>query len=112
MSTFQPPAGSPVQTSPAPPSVLCAGSVDGRLRRFLGGAAFVLTGAYIFLDYWNYSRMWHADPREWADLLAGRGLAPAQYRIGILKLAAWLGHLSHMERCRAARGAALGYAQL
>jgi hypothetical protein len=94
MSPIQPPAVSPVQTSHAP---LTVRPVDSRLRRFLGWAVFVLTGGYIFLDYWNYSRMWHGDPREWADLLAGQGLAPAQYRIGVLKLAAWLGHLSHMQ---------------
>jgi hypothetical protein len=99
---------SPIQTSiqtpapissapPAPPLTSARRPIDRRLGGFLGWAVVVLSGGYSFLDYWNYSRMWHGDPREWADLLAGQGIAPAQYRIGVLKLAAWLGHLSHME---------------
>jgi hypothetical protein len=71
--------------------------MDARLRRFLTWAVLILTAGYTFLDYWNYSRMWHAGPQEWADLLAGRGLAPAQYRIGVLRVAAFLAQHSHTQ---------------
>ncbi|MGI8771646.1 MAG: hypothetical protein ACR2JE_09425 [Acidobacteriaceae bacterium] len=92
--------------TPAPPAPATSPPpihlpLDTRLRRFLTWAVVILSAGYTFLDYWNYSRMWHADPREWADLLAGRGLAPAQYRIGVMRLAAFLAqhlhtHLRHM----------------
>lgn len=44
----------------------------------------------VFLDYWEYSRSFHADPGIWASTLRGATEAPAQYRIGVLKVAEFL----------------------
>ncbi len=84
----------PVLSSSITPQVP---AVDPRLRRFLIWAALILSAGYTFLDYWNYSRMWHDFPAEWTGLLAGRGLAPAQYRIGVLRLSAFLAQHSHSQ---------------
>lgn len=78
----------------APPSPF---SLDLRLKRFLAWFSLLLTAGYTFLDYWNYNRMGREDPREWADLLAGRGIAPAQYRIGVLHLADLLARIVHAQ---------------
>ncbi|HEY5329042.1 MAG TPA: hypothetical protein VIJ79_04090 [Acidobacteriaceae bacterium] len=53
---------------------------------------FILLAALssVFLDYWEYSRTFHADPDIWASTLCGAAPAPAQYRIGVLKAAAFL----------------------
>ena len=74
------------------PAVVAA---DPRLRRFLGWTVFLITTGYTFLDYWNYSRSDHEGGSEWNNLLAGRGYAPAQYRIGVLRFAALLANLTH-----------------
>jgi len=44
----------------------------------------------VYLDYWSYSRTFHVDPDVWASILRGAASAPAQYRIGVLKAAAFL----------------------
>jgi hypothetical protein len=66
-----------------------------RLRRFLVYSTILIIGSYIFLSYWAYSKEFYAFPAEWSDLLAGRGTAPAQYRIGVVFVAGFLGKLSH-----------------
>ena len=69
---------------------------DPVLRRFLGWTVFLITCGYTFLDYWNYSRTFHdGGGVEWQSLLAGRGFAPAQYRIGVVRLADLLARLTH-----------------
>jgi hypothetical protein len=69
---------------------------DSGLRRFLGWAVILITSGYTFLDYWNYSRSFHeGGGGEWEALLAGRGFAPAQYRIGVLRAADLLARLTH-----------------
>jgi hypothetical protein len=69
---------------------------DPALRRFLGWAVLLITGGYTFLDYWNYSRTFHAGGGvEWESLLAGNGFAPAQYRVGVLRTADLLARLTH-----------------
>jgi hypothetical protein len=66
------------------------------LRRFLGWAVFLITSGYAFLDYWNYSRTFHeGGGGEWQALLAGRSFAPAQYRIGVIRVADLLARLTH-----------------
>ncbi len=71
--------------------------LDLRLRRFLVWAILLVTAGYTFLDYWEYSRIQHADPQSWALLANGQGLAPAQYRIGIYDTANLLVHLTHLR---------------
>jgi hypothetical protein len=72
--------------------------LDPLLRRFLVWSTILITSGYSFLDYWEYSRSSHAaGVSEWDLLLAGRGLAPAQYRIGVLKTAALLARLGHAQ---------------
>jgi hypothetical protein len=44
----------------------------------------------VFLDYWSYSRSFHAEPDIWASTLRGTTAAPEQYRIGVLKTAEFL----------------------
>ncbi len=70
---------------------------DRRLKHFLVWVVFLLCGGYTFVDYWNYSRIEHANPGEWPSLLAGTGIAPAQYRIGVLWLANSLAHGMHLH---------------
>ncbi len=68
---------------------------DSRLRSAVTTVVLLITAGYTYLDYWNYSRSWHAGGTDWLDLLAGRGFAPAQYRIGVIRLAALLADLTH-----------------
>jgi hypothetical protein len=68
---------------------------DPALGRLLRWAIFLIASGYTFLDYWNYSRTWHEGSREWETLLAGHGLAPAQYRIGVIRVAGLLASLTH-----------------
>lgn len=73
-------------------------SMDGMLRRFLALAVVLITSGYSFLDYWSYSRASHeSGGTEWDALLAGRSFAPAQYRIGVLKTAALLSRIAHLQ---------------
>jgi hypothetical protein len=72
-----------------------ATSSDPGLRRFVGWSVALISGGYTFLDYWNYSRSFHEGNSEWEALLAGRGFAPAQYRIGVLRTADLLAGLTH-----------------
>ena len=71
--------------------------LDAGLRRFLSWAVLLITSGYTFLDYWNYSRTFHEGGGEWESLLAGRSFAPAQYRIGVLRVADLLARLSHAQ---------------
>lgn len=69
---------------------------DSGLQRFLVWAVVLITAGYTFLDYWNYSRIFHlGGGGEWEVLLAGRGYAPAQYRIGVIDAADLLVRLTH-----------------
>ena len=72
-------------------------TLDPRLRRFLTWAILLLTAGYTFLDYWEYSRVQHADPESWQLLATGHGIAPAQYRIGVYFTANFLAHLTHLQ---------------
>lgn len=67
------------------------------LRRFLVWMIVLITSGYTFLDYWSYSRTFHEGGGEWETLLAGRGFAPAQYRIGVLRAAALLANVTHTQ---------------
>jgi hypothetical protein len=78
------------------PAARTTQSFDPALRRFLGWAVLLITSGYTFLDYWNYSRTFHEGGGvEWQNLLAGRGFAPAQYRIGVVRSADLLARLTH-----------------
>lgn len=71
-------------------------ALDPVLRRFLGWTVILITFGYSFLDYWNYTRSAHEGATvEWQNLLAGRGFAPAQYRVGVIHLAGLLARLGH-----------------
>jgi hypothetical protein len=86
-----------VAGDPAPPG-FSANAEDAALRRFVGWAIVLITSGYTFLDYWNYSRTWHeGGGSEWDALLAGRGIAPAQYRIGVIRVAGLLASLTHTQ---------------
>jgi hypothetical protein len=68
---------------------------DRRMVLFFACLCLMVVGSYTFLSYWDFSKMYYADPREWATLLAGRGPAPAQYRLGVLWPAGAMARLSH-----------------
>lgn len=59
-------------------------------RRTLSIFIMLTALSSVFLDYWEYSRTFHADPDVWASTLRGAAPAPAQYRIGVIKAAAFL----------------------
>jgi hypothetical protein len=76
-----------------------ASSREHALRRFVFFFAALVLSSYSFLSYWEYSREFYSDPVGWSRLLQGQGMAPQQYRIGILRLAHLLsvhsfGHLA------------------
>jgi hypothetical protein len=56
-------------------------------RRTLSALLILAAVSTVFLDYWEYSRSFHADPGIWSSILNGTASAPAQYRIGVLKAA-------------------------
>src|ERR1017187_1201766 len=57
--------------------------------------AFVV-GSTIFADYWEYSRIYHANPDWWMDVIRGTADAPQQYRIGVPWAADLLRRYGHM----------------
>jgi hypothetical protein len=57
--------------------------------------AAILLGA-VFLDYWQYSRNYHAQPTIYLDVIAGNADAPAQYRIGVVDPAHFLAVHTHL----------------
>jgi hypothetical protein len=59
-------------------------------RRTFTGVLLLAVFSSIFLNYWEYSREFHANPDIWASTLRGATAAPAQYRIGVLKAAEFL----------------------
>jgi hypothetical protein len=59
-------------------------------RRTLATFLVLAALSTVFLDYWEYSRTFHADPGIWSTILDGTASAPAQYRIGVLKAAEFL----------------------
>src|SRR3978361_2015822 len=62
----------------------------GRPRRTLSVMLVLVALSTIFLDYWEYSKSFHIDPNIWASTLRGQSDAPAQYRIGVLKVAEFM----------------------
>ena len=68
-----------------------------RLSAFLQWTILLLTAGYTFLDYWGYSRIQHEDPVSWQRLVAGNGVVPAQYRIGVYYSAHFLARLGHLQ---------------
>jgi hypothetical protein len=95
------PASSPAIADPgqdgAREPARSTGGLPGPVLPFLSWAAVVIAAAWTFLDYWNYNRMNRDDPGEWSALLAGRGIAPAQYRVGVLRLGALLARIAHLQ---------------
>src|ERR1700736_2637305 len=91
----EPVAGSVAAAGDSAPAPFSGSVEDRALRRFVGWSILLVTSGYTFLDYWNYSRTWHEGSTEWDALLAGRGFAPAQYRIGVMRVAALLASLTH-----------------
>ncbi len=59
-------------------------------RRTLSASLVLVACSAVFLDYWEYSRTFHAEPQIWSTTLRGAADAPAQYRIGVLKTAEFL----------------------
>lgn len=59
-------------------------------ERMLSAVLLLVSGSTVFLDYWEYSREFHAEPQIWDSTLHGLTAAPQQYRIGLLKSAEWL----------------------
>ncbi|MBB5318370.1 hypothetical protein [Tunturibacter empetritectus] len=49
-----------------------------------------------FLDYWSYSRAFHAEPGIWMDVVGGTANAPNQYRIGVIDSAYFLAQHTHL----------------
>jgi hypothetical protein len=95
MAGVEPASGSVAATGDSAPAVFSHSAEHRPLRRFVGWVILLITSGYTFLDYWNYSRTWHEGSTEWEALLAGRGFAPAQYRIGVMRAAALLASLTH-----------------
>lgn len=56
----------------------------------LTGVFALVAASTVFLDYWEYSHEFHAEPEIWNSTLRGVSAAPEQYRIGVLKAAYWL----------------------
>ena len=56
-------------------------------RGWLVLALFLLAASFAFLDYWSYSSTFHANPGQVEALVAGHGLAPQQYRVGVMMAA-------------------------
>ena len=50
----------------------------------------------VFLDYWEYSKAFHADQDVFNVFLRGQGNAPQQYRIGVLQLGQFLSQHTHL----------------
>lgn len=66
-----------------------------RLRRFSFYVLLIVVGAFCFLDYWAYSVAFYKDPSALNSLLAGTGLAPQQYRVGVLVAAKFVIRAAH-----------------
>ena len=65
------------------------------LRRFSLWVLLLIAGAFAFSDYWGYSTQYHSKPMDTQNLLDGKGLAPAQYRVGVLFAAKAVVESSH-----------------
>lgn len=55
----------------------------------------VIVLSSIFLDFWEYSRAYYRDPRVYTDVLLGTAPAPNQYRVGVIRLADFMGRHLH-----------------
>lgn len=66
-----------------------------QMRRFSSWLLLLLAATFAFQDYWNYSTLFREYPQSILSLAAGHGLAPQQYRIGLVYLARFLSNLSH-----------------
>lgn len=60
-------------------------------RGWLVLALFLVAASFAFLDYWAYSSAFHANPGQVEALVAGHGLAPQQYRVGVMMAAHEIG---------------------
>lgn len=56
----------------------------------------LVTLSTIYLDYWEYSKSSYQDPEIFNQFLRGKGNAPQQYRIGVLKAAELVCRFSHL----------------
>ncbi|HEX4650419.1 MAG TPA: hypothetical protein VH250_02835 [Granulicella sp.] len=70
-----------------PASAAVSESRNWPLRRFVACCAALILCSYSFLTYWEYSREFYSDPAGWNRLAQGHGMAPQQYRIGVLLVA-------------------------
>lgn len=68
-----------------------------RLSRFTLLTIIVLIASFSFLDYHTYIRETADHPSLLPDILAGRGLAPQQYRIAVPLLAQAVHRVSHVS---------------
>ncbi len=55
----------------------------------------ILVAAFVFLDYWTYSKQFQANPESLAALAGGTGPAPAQYRVGVIYAAKLISRVTH-----------------
>lgn len=55
----------------------------------------LLAATFVFQDYWNYSTLFRLDPASILALASGHGLAPQQYRVGLVYAAKFLTKLCH-----------------
>ena len=70
------------------------GFADKRLRRFTAIALAFIVAGFTFLSDERYGREWYMYTQSWLDFLAGKGEAPAQYRIGVIYFANFLSGLT------------------
>ena len=82
------------------PASIGTTQINFSFRRTSFWIAVILVAAFAFLDYWAYSQQFRLNPESIAALASGTGLAPAQYRVGIIYAAKLIlsfshGHLSY-----------------
>ena len=65
------------------------------LRRFSSWALLLVVGSFAYSDYWSWSAGYYKKPGDVDLLLSGNGLAPAQYRVGIIFLSSFLSKATH-----------------
>ena len=78
----------------APPVDYTPGSWNPRFVSNILLVAILFASCY--LNYWSYSREFHANPLVFLDIVNGTAAAPAQYRIGVVDSAEFLTIHSHI----------------
>ena len=78
----------------AVPQSVQSNHIASSKRGWLFLALFLITASFAFLDYWAYSTLFHANPGQIETLVAGHGLAPQQYRVGVMMAAHEIGRAS------------------